>query len=193
MQTLFENVLRASLYGSVIIAALLLGRPLLKKVPKKYLCLLWLLAFARLLMPFEIPFDLSLQPDVTAITQPQVVIQPTIQDLPEPVPAVPENAPMPEDVEVVYGDAFTPPGSIPAGLESYYPPAEEVSEPLVINWNAIGFGIWAAVGAGLGLYGIVSLARLKRRVREAVRCRDGVWECAGLETAFILGWERPKL
>lgn len=193
MQTLFENVLRASLYGSVIIAALLLGRPLLKKVPKKYLCLLWLLAFARLLMPFEIPFDLSLQPDVTAITQPQVVIQPTIQDLPEPVPAVPENAPMPEDVEVVYGDAFTPPESIPAGLESYYPPAEEVSEPLVINWNAIGFGIWAAVGAGLGLYGIVSLARLKRRVREAVRCRDGVWECAGLETAFILGWVRPKV
>lgn len=193
MQTLFENVLRASLYGSVIIAALLLGRPLLKKVPKKYLCLLWLLAFARLLMPFEIPFDLSLQPDVTAITQPQVVIQPTIQDLPEPVPAVPENAPMPEDVEVVYGDAFTPPESIPAGLESYYPPAEAESEPLVINWNAIGFGIWAAVGAGLGLYGIVSLARLKRRVREAVRCRDGVWECAGLETAFILGWVRPKV
>ncbi len=193
MQTLFENVLRASLYGSVIIAALLLGRPLLKKVPKKYLCLLWLLAFARLLMPFEIPFDLSLQPDVTAITQPQVVIQPTIQDLPEPVPAVPENAPMSEDVEVVYGDAFTPPESIPAGLESYYPPAEAESEPLVINWNAIGFGIWAAVGAGLGLYGIVSLVRLKRRVREAVRCRDGVWECAGLETAFILGWLRPRV
>lgn len=193
MQTLFENVLRASLYGSVIIAALLLGRPLLKKVPKKYLCLLWLLAFARLLMPFEIPFDLSLQPDVTAITQPQAAVRPTIQDLPEPVPAVPENAPMPEDVEVVYGDAFTPSESIPAGLESYYPPAEEVSEPLVINWNAIGFGIWAAVGAGLGLYGIVSLARLKRRVREAVRCRDGVWECAGLETAFILGWVRPKV
>ena len=193
MQTLFENVLTASLYGSVIIVALVLARPLLKKLPKKYLCLLWLLAFLRLLMPFEIPFDLSLQPDMAAITQPQAVVQPTIQDLPEPVPAVPENAPMPEDVEVVYGDAFTPPESIPAGLESYYPPAEEVSEPLVINWNAIGFGIWAAVGAGLGLYGILSLARLKRRVREAVRCRDGVWECAGLETAFILGWVRPKV
>ena len=193
MQTLFENVLRASLYGSVIIAALLLGRPLLKKVPKKYLCLLWLLAFARLLMPFEIPFDLSLQPDVTAITQPQAAVRPTIQDLPEPVPAVPENAPMPENVEVVYSDAFTPPESIPEGRESYYPPAEAESEPLVINWNAIGFGIWAAVGASLGLYGIVSLARLKRRVREAVRCRDGVWECAGLETAFILGWVRPKV
>ena len=145
MQTLFENVLMASLYGSVIILCLLLVRPLLKKVPKKYLCLLWLLAFIRLLMPLEIPFDFSLQPDVQSLTRQEITIYPTTQTLPEPVPAVPENAPMPEDVEVVYGDAFTPPENIPEGLESYYPPAEDVSEPLVINWNAIGFDIWATV------------------------------------------------
>ena len=193
MQTLFENVLTASLYGSVIIAALVLARPLLKKLPKKYLCLLWLLAFLRLLMPFDIPFDLSLQPDMAAITQPQAVVQPTIRDLPEPVPAVPENAPMPEDVEVVYSDAFTPPESIPEGLEGYYPPAEEGSQPLVIDWNRIGFYIWAAVACGLAGYSLLSFLLLKRRVREAVRCRDGVWECAGLETAFILGWVRPRV
>lgn len=193
MQTLFENVLTASLYGSVIIAALVLARPLLKKLPEKYLCLLWLLAFLRLLMPFEIPFVLSLQPDVTAITQPQAVVQPAIQVLPEPVPAVPENAPMPEDVEVVYSDAFTPPESIPEGLEGYYPPAEEVSQPLVIDWNRIGFYVWAAVACGLAGYSLLSYGKLKRRVREAVRCRDGVWECAGLETAFILGWVRPRV
>ena len=193
MQTLFENVLTASLYGSVIIVALVLARPLLKKLPKKYLCLLWLLAFLRLLMPFEIPFDLSLQPDMAAITQPQAVVQPTIQVLPEPIPAVPENAPMPEDVEVVYSDAFTPPESIPEGLESYYPPAEEGSQPLVIDWNRIGFYVWAAVACGLAGYSLLSFLLLKRRVREAVRCRDGVWECAGLETAFILGWVRPRV
>ena len=193
MQILFENVLRASLYGSSIILCLLLARPLLKKVPKKYLCLLWLLAFLRLLMPFEIPFDLSLQPDVTAIAYPRAVVRPTIQDLPEPVPAMPENAPMPEDVEVVYGDAFTPPESIPEGLESYYPPVVEETEPVVINWNAIGFTVWAAGTLGLALYGILSYVRLKRIIREAVRCKDDVWECAGLETAFILGWLRPRV
>ena len=85
MQTLFENVLTASLYGSVIIACLLLVRPLLKKVPKKYLCLLWLLAFLRLLMPFESPFDLSLQPDLESLTRQEVTVQPTLQTLPEPV------------------------------------------------------------------------------------------------------------
>ena len=193
MQTLFENVLMASLYGSVIILCLLLVRPLLKKVPKKYLCLLWLLAFIRLLMPLEIPFDFSLQPDVQSLTRQEITIHPTTQTLPEPVPAVPENAPMPEDVEVVYGDAFTPPENIPEGLESYYPPAEDVSEPLVINWNAIGFGIWATVACGLVLYSILSFGRLKRTVREAIRCQDGAWECAGLETAFILGWLRPRV
>ena len=193
MQPLFENVLRTSGYGSIIIACLLLARPLLKKLPKKYLCLLWLLAFLRLVMPFEIPFDLSLQPDMDTLTRQEVTIQPTPQTLPEPVPAVPEDAAMPEDVEVSYSDAFTPPESIPEGLESYYPPAVEETEPLVINWNAIGLTVWAAVAAGLVLYSILSLVRLRKTVREAVRCQDGVWECAGLETAFILGWVRPKV
>lgn len=193
MQTLFENILRTSLYGSIIIACLLLARSLLKKLPKKYLCLLWLLAFLRLVMPFEIPFDLSLQPDMDTLTRQEVTVQPTPQTLPEPVPAVPEDAAMPEDVEVSYSDAFTPPESIPQGLEGYYPPAEEASEPLVINWNVVGFSVWAAVAAGLVLYSILSLVRLRKTVREAVRCRDGVWECAGLETAFILGWLRPRV
>ena len=193
MQTLFENVLRASLYGSVIIACLLLLRPLLKKLPKKYLCLLWLLAFLRLLMPFEIQFNLSLQPDMETLTRQEITIQPTPQTLPEPVPAVPEDAAMPEDVEASYADAFTPPESIPEGLESYYPPVVEETEPVVINWNAIGFAVWAAVACGLVVYSIVSLLRLRKNVREAVRCRDGAWECAGLETAFILGWLRPRV
>ena len=60
MNELFQNVLTASFHGSIVILAVILLRFLLKKTPKKFLCLLWLLAGIRLLMPFEIRSDFSL-------------------------------------------------------------------------------------------------------------------------------------
>ena len=68
----FQNVLTASFHGSIVILAVLLLRFLLKKTPKKFLCLLWLLAGIRLLMPFEIQSGLSLQPDVEAIRETRI-------------------------------------------------------------------------------------------------------------------------
>ena len=69
MTQVFQNVLTASLHGSVVIAAVIALRLLLKKTPKKFLCLLWLLAGIRLLMPFEIQSVLSLQPDVETVVE----------------------------------------------------------------------------------------------------------------------------
>ncbi len=62
MAALFQNILTASFHGSIVIAAVLCLRLILRKAPKKYICYLWLLAGVRLLMPFEIQSDLSLQP-----------------------------------------------------------------------------------------------------------------------------------
>ena len=62
MNTLFQNTLTASFHGSIVILAVMLLRLVLKKAPRKYICLLWLLAGLRLLMPFQIQSDLSLQP-----------------------------------------------------------------------------------------------------------------------------------
>ena len=184
-----QNILTASLYGSIIIAVILLLRPLMKAVPRKYLCLLWLLAFVRLLLPFQINAPFSLQPDLDVLMPPREI--PVTQA--EPIPAVPENSALPEDVTVVYGDAFTPPESIPEGLEGYYPPAIPEETHRVIDWNSISLRVWGAVAAILTAYSIFTYLRLKARVREAVRSGDGSWECAGLDTAFILGWLRPRV
>ena len=67
MSELFRNVLTASFHGSIVIAAVIVLRLLLKKTPKKFLCFLWLLAGIRLLMPFEIQSSLSLQPDTSFV------------------------------------------------------------------------------------------------------------------------------
>ena len=65
MAQFLTNLVTASIHGSIVILAVILLRLLLRKTPKKYICLLWLLAGIRLLMPIEIRSDLSLQPEFT--------------------------------------------------------------------------------------------------------------------------------
>lgn len=65
MKAFLENLVTASIHGSVVILAVIFLRLVLRKTPRKYICLLWLLAGIRLLMPIEIRSDLSLQPAFT--------------------------------------------------------------------------------------------------------------------------------
>lgn len=203
MRDVFTAVLEAGVYGSVIVLAVLLLRTLVKKTPGKWLCLLWLLAFLRLAMPFQIESSFSLQPDTIRFEQERGsvgTVQPSapVQDI---VPAVPDDAEFPEDVTVSFGDAVMPPvvsdspviqdtpvATVAPGISDH--PAETHA---VIDWLAVCGWVWLAGCVCFCGYGLLSYLRLKRRVREAVRCADGAWECAGLETAFILGFLRPRI
>jgi len=129
MTELLQNLLTASIHGSIVILAVILLRLLLRKTQKKYICLLWLLSGIRLLMPIEIRSDLSLQPEFV---------------LPD----------------------WDLPGLLP--------------------W------VWGTVALGFGLYSLVSYLKLKSQVREAVRIRGG-WECDRIDTAFILGFIKPRI
>lgn len=77
MSELFRNIFNASVLGSIVIAVVLILRLLLRKAPKKYICLLWILVGLRLLNPFPIESGLSLQPQAELVTevQWQVLVQ----------------------------------------------------------------------------------------------------------------------
>lgn len=124
-----QNLLTASIHGSVVILAVLLLRLVLWKTPRKYICLLWLLAGIRLLLPIEIRSDLSLQPEFS---------------LPE------------------------------------------------VQWTFWLPWVWGGIAVCFGIYSLISYWKLKNQVREAVKIRGG-WECDKIETAFILGFVKPKI
>lgn len=67
MAQFLENLLTASFHGSIVILVVILLRLILKKTPRKYICLLWLLAGVRLLMPIEVRSDLSMQPQIPSM------------------------------------------------------------------------------------------------------------------------------
>lgn len=92
MKELLSVYLQSGLFGSVIIVFILLARYFLKQAPRKYLCGLWVLAAVRLLIPFHVESQFSLQPQYD---QPSFVIQAT--DPVEYPNVMPEWTPMEPD------------------------------------------------------------------------------------------------
>ena len=63
MSELFLKILNMSLVSSMLIVALIVLRPLLKKAPRALNCALWALVGIRLVCPFTFESFLSLIPD----------------------------------------------------------------------------------------------------------------------------------
>ena len=186
MEALFRNILTAGFHGSLVIAAVLLLRPLLKKGPKKFLCMLWLLAFIRLLLPFEVESSLSLQPQAQPeFTQVQQISQSHTPVAPEVV------AP---SQEIHFDTALTPPKADRPDLQPQPPvspavpalPQASLSHIAVLSW------IWLGVSSLFLVFSLYSYGRLRLSVRDAIKAR-GAWESEHIETAFILGFIRPRI
>ena len=182
MRELFVNVLNVSVSGSVVIGVVVLLRLVLKRVPKKYICLLWLLVGLRLLMPFEIESHLSLQPDMGPLTESQWekienfghILQPG-EIVDAGVPVMPEEAAREETVQQL-------PLSDIAVEISYVP-----------NWPMLLPYLWLAGIGVMGLYAAVSYLRLRCQVKDSVIWSEGVWICRKLDSAFVLGVFRPQV
>ena len=183
MESLFSNILTASFHGSVVIAAVILLRLALKKTPRKFICFLWLLAGLRLLMPFEIQSSLSLQP-MPEVAQVQQWQAPAESD-PAPRETFPEP-PMERPEAQLPQTSENPIRPVTAET-----PTAERPKP-ALNWKGLVPYVWLGVAACFGFHTIYAYLSLKYKVREAVKIRGG-WECDRIETAFILGFIRPKI
>lgn len=175
MVTVLENLLTMSLSGSIVILLVLALRLVLKKAPARLVCLLWLLAGLRLMLPFHIEADFSLQPDTQQLIKPVVSSQAYVpqenipQDIAPAMPTVGENITASTDIGVTTQVQRT------------------------IDWMSVAAYVWAFGAAAMLVYAAVSYIKLKRQVRAAVRMDDGTWECSNLEGAFLLGYLKPKI
>ena len=193
MTAFFQNVLTASFHGSIVILAVIVLRLVLKRTPRKFFCFLWLLAGIRLLMPFEIQSVLSLQPDVDTITEPRFS---------QTAPTVPaaENLPVyiPEENAVIQQSEINDPPVMQEQLPMMDMPMAPMEEPEyqsdpLMTLDAVAANIWLAVAFCFALHTFASYLRLKLQVREAIRLKGNIWECDRIETAFILGFIRPRI
>ncbi len=198
MNDLFQNVLTASFHGSIVILAVILLRAVLKKTPKKFLCFLWLLAGLRLLMPFEIQSAFSLQPEPVRLEQQWAAPEEELRNYGPPVQhqqKVPEPSAAPQPIQEMVQQ---PASGEQILVQTQQPsPAESVAavpvEPVpFVDWQALVPWFWLSVASCFGIYTLYCYLRLSYQVREAVKIPGG-WECDRIETAFILGFIRPRI
>ena len=175
MEKFFASLLEMSLSGSIVILLVLALRLALKKAPARLVCLLWLLAGLRLVLPFHIEAEFSLQPDTQQLLQPVVsdrVYAPqefVPQDMIPAMPTMGENITVNTEVGVT------------------------TTVQRTIDWIAVAAYIWAAGVAGMLAFTVISYVRLKRQVREAIGTADGAWECDSLNGPFLLGYIKPRI
>ena len=169
MKEIFTGFLSVSIASSLVICLVLLLRLIFKKVPKALVCLLWMLVFVRLLLPFEIETSFSLRPETPSFSgmDTQLFI----------------------DTEPLWEE------QVPA----FIPQVEEKSYPLrgtstvKIDYVAIAGIVWALITIGLLLYALISYLRLRHRVREAVLLEHNVYMSNRLDSAFLLGYFKPRI
>ena len=189
MVQMFEQVLHASFYGGILILAVCLLRLLLKNAPKRLTCLLWLLVGLRLLLPFEIRSDFSLQPKL-----PQTEQTARIQ------PAESDNEARGEILNVQGEVLATRPMNQGGGeiLDSQgnvlvTQPLKPAAADKKVTLDSLLPWLWLAGVAVMGVYSLAAYLRLKRRVRDCIVLEEGIWFCPGLDTAFVLGILRPQI
>ena len=166
MEQFCTTLLTMSLTASVAALAVMALRLFLKKVPRKLVCLLWLVVLFRMVCPVSFEAPVSLVPDrVTSGDVTQQVM---------PAPAEPTGTFTP----TTEPEPVTPTGPV------------QTTQPDPYD---ILFVVWAVGAGAMALWAVISYARLRRRVADAVRVRDNIYETDRVDTPFVCGLVKPRI
>lgn len=172
MSELFLQVVNMSISSGWIVLALLLLRPLLKKLPRRLTVLLWTIVGVRLICPFSVESVLSLIPSSETL-DPEIMLDPT--------PSVSSGLPFLNNaINPVIGEALVEVGA-------------EKSINLIHLLVPILAAIWAAGVTAMAIWAAVSYLRLKRRLDTAVLLRDDIYQSENTLSPFVFGIFKPKI
>lgn len=168
------TLLNMSITGGIVIVLILILRLFLGRMPKKYVCLLWLIPVIRLLLPVTIPSPLSLLPvNGSPITETAVTGEQTMPLFNTGVEAV-DNA-----VNLVLLDNFKADGAaFPTSAGLYGTAAELI-------W---AFGALLLISVNGYRYG-----KLKKAVRTAIPGGPGSFYADGLDMPMVIGILKPRI
>lgn len=164
MVSAFSNIVGVSIGANWLILAVLLLRFLLKKAPRRVICILWAMVAVRLLLPVSLESPVDFIPETTSAIQ----------------EAVDTSLIHPETVTFHTG-IVTP----QKGTGSTSANAGQSIPVIPLVWS---FGVLLMLS-----YLALRYVKLRRLVREAAWEKENIWICDAVTTPFILGIVRPKI
>lgn len=179
MDNIFLNLINISITASYIAIAVIIFRFLLKKAPKAYTCILWLLVGLRLIIPVS---DVKLFSFTSRFS------------------LIPSSEVLPYDLI----DEATPMFNINSGIElidkrvNYFLNhryAEGITIPTNTGSNIMNiFGIiWISVFIVIIIYAIGSYIYFRRKSEVSICVKGNAFICDYISTPFILGILKPKI
>ena len=202
MNAFLSNLIWVSIQGGIVILAVTALRLVLKQAPKRTICLLWLLAGLRLLLPFQIESSFSLQPEYRNPQQQgwswsrdelsvpifegngawgQILSAEEEVLVEKPLGTTDWGEILDDEGNILVEKPLTP-NDRPSGLESPE-----------WDWNALLPYLWLLGVAVMTASSLAAYLRLKKRVSRAVILEEGVWVTANIDTAFVLGFFKPRI
>jgi beta-lactamase regulating signal transducer with metallopeptidase domain len=171
--SVFMKILDLSLKASIVIVAVCLIRLLMRKMPKKYVFLLWAAVWFRLLCPLELHLPVYTVPFMEPLEETFAVQEVTVNEAATET----ENEISPETAEQESGTA-----------------AEEKTamsyKEIAVHASAY---IWFAGVAAFAIYSAVSLYRLKKKLIGAVRTDKHVLISDYIDSPFVIGIFSPDI
>ena len=172
MSKVFLKILNMSIAAGWLILAAVFLRLLLRKAPRKIVCLFWGLAGLRLVLPVSIRSLFSLIPSRDTVPADIAL---------SPAPAIDSGIP-------AVNSAVNP------IIGSFAPDPQTVASvnPLQVIIPAAAI-IWLAGACVMLLYALISYLKMRRTVAAAVPAGGRVYACDEVDSPFILGVFRPRI
>ena len=209
MGTIFLKILNMTITASWLILAVILVRLLLKKAPRRIICLLWVLVAIRLICPVSIESVLSIIPsaetvpaDIRTSKEPEIrtgidalnfTVNPVIREHLSPLdtesfaPAQSGNGQELSSADPKQSTEKQTGTASPAGQK------KKTAQTPIQNIVSVLTAVWLAGVAAMTVYAAVSYLRLKHRVKASYRSENGAFVCDDIDLPFILGILRPRI
>ena len=190
MTELFKVVLEMSVTGAIIIAAVMLIRLCMKRLPRRYAYFLWIIPAIRLLCPLTVSSEASLfnlfpTQSVQVEYEERVVTEQTVE-LPET--AIPqETTPA---VTVHYPEQPAQPSQ--QDIVNEKQPTEE-AVPRRVSAIYVVSVVWLVGAAAMLVYVASSYIRTYRRIRSATLLQNNIFISHSIDTPFVFGLIKPKI
>ena len=187
MQSIFLELVRLSLTGSLFAAAVMLVRLAFRKAPKWLFCILWGVVALRLVCPVSIESKVSLVPDRLATGQ--IITNVGNEYIGEVDIIYESNAGYSNAVEAGRQPVYSGDGYYVVTEKDSLEAPKTVGQTVypVLSW------IWVTGMVLMLTYTAVSYLLLRRRMEEATRLRDNIWQCEQVDSPFVLGFIKPRI
>lgn len=189
---IFTNILAMGMTASVVITAVLFIRCLMYRLPAKYRYLLWLIAGIRLICPIAAASPASLFNIINPGIKADLIYNINPADA-QPSSSLHSQNKLPKTHiqnsninPAGYADA-KPAQNIPADKQTFG------RHQQILPMLKYGAAIWLAGMTVMLLWNFQAAARMRHRIKNAVRYRDNIYECGSIPSPFVIGIAHAKI